>query len=359
MLCSFIAALLSHSLADDGKKGVGVVLILERSASAPTDLDSFLVRLFGCNELHQPTLTVVTVKECSSSDTPAAPVVMVVPPEHDLAAAREAVEMARVANDAGTSTSTNTGSSKSRCVIDALTSAFAGVYTLGNPPKHVIGVFGDHAGQNKEGRGGGGTAAGTCAGGAGAGAEAGVGAGERAGAGAGAGDAAGTSTRDEEPVDRPAALVADILALAAAVDPKETHLTLFFDDSQLLDRTMLGDPQCADTYADQSHFNKAFTLKCLLSVGYPQDRSLQARLLARGVDARLYSTHAPAPAPAPTPAQAPAPAAPHATGTARRVRRASLDLHQYLSATRSMPLGCGVTAYPKVLHGTRFFPLHS
>lgn len=70
---------------------------------------------------------------------------------------------------------------------------------------------------------------------------------------------------------------------------KKISLHFFFDSSNKAAATYLGNPFYSVRYADCSHFNKALTLKGLIRAGRVQGSSLQAHLLARGMDIQVQN----------------------------------------------------------------------
>ena len=83
--------------------------------------------------------------------------------------------------------------------------------------------------------------------------------------------------------------VTKILKLDSISD-HPTSIHFFFSLSNPAARTYLGDPRYTVRYSDCSHFNKALTLKALLSSGKKgQADSLQAHLLSRGVETQVHS----------------------------------------------------------------------
>ena len=69
-----------------------------------------------------------------------------------------------------------------------------------------------------------------------------------------------------------------------------TSIHFFLSPSNSAARTCLGDPQYTVRYSDCSHFNKALTLKALLSSGKRgQADSLQAHMLSQGVELQMHS----------------------------------------------------------------------
>ena len=75
-----------------------------------------------------------------------------------------------------------------------------------------------------------------------------------------------------------------------SISEHSTSIHFFFNPSNSAARTYLGDPRYSVRYSDCSHFNKAFTLKALLSSGKKgQADSLQAHMLSQGVDMQVHS----------------------------------------------------------------------
>ena len=71
--------------------------------------------------------------------------------------------------------------------------------------------------------------------------------------------------------------------------PLNANLALHFfvDQDNEVATSAIGDPSLAVSYADCTHFNKALTLKALIAAGEDRASSLQAHLLARGVEVQV------------------------------------------------------------------------
>ena len=75
-----------------------------------------------------------------------------------------------------------------------------------------------------------------------------------------------------------------------SISEHPTSIHFFFSPSNSAARTYLGDPRYTVRYSDCSHFNKALTLKALLSSGKKgQADSLQAHMLSQGVETQVHS----------------------------------------------------------------------
>jgi hypothetical protein len=83
--------------------------------------------------------------------------------------------------------------------------------------------------------------------------------------------------------------ISEILRLGS-ISEHLTSIHFFFSPSNPAARTYLGDPRYTVRYSDCSHFNKALTLKALLSSGKKgQADSLQAHMLSQGVEMQVHS----------------------------------------------------------------------
>lgn len=83
--------------------------------------------------------------------------------------------------------------------------------------------------------------------------------------------------------------ITKILKLGS-ISEHHTSIHFFFNPSNSAARRYLGDPRYTVRYSDCSHFNKALTLKALLSSGKKgQADSLQAHMLSRGVELQVHS----------------------------------------------------------------------
>ncbi len=93
--------------------------------------------------------------------------------------------------------------------------------------------------------------------------------------------------------------IADIKSIDRNIQEQLTYLVnslqfndniafhFFVDSSSELSTTYLGHPSHSMRYKDCTHFNKALTLKALISAGEVQANSLQAHLLAKGIEAQV------------------------------------------------------------------------
>ena len=75
-----------------------------------------------------------------------------------------------------------------------------------------------------------------------------------------------------------------------SISEHPTSVHFFFSPSNSAARTYVGDPRYTVRYSDCSHFNKALTLKALLSSGKKgQADSLQAHMLSQGMEMQVHS----------------------------------------------------------------------
>ena len=83
--------------------------------------------------------------------------------------------------------------------------------------------------------------------------------------------------------------ITEIIQLGS-ISEHPTSVHFFFSPSNPAARTYLGDPRYSVHYSDCSHFNKALTLKALLSSGKKgQADSLLAHMLSKGVETQVHS----------------------------------------------------------------------
>ena len=79
-----------------------------------------------------------------------------------------------------------------------------------------------------------------------------------------------------------------ILFLVDSVPPNANLALYFFiDQDNEVATSAIGDPSLAVSYTDCTHFNKALTLKALIAAGKDRASSLQAHLLAKGVEVQV------------------------------------------------------------------------
>lgn len=299
-------------------------------------LQHWLHRLYNCKAL-DPCLHVVVIPSCGVAD--GVPATFTFPQQHvgpaatiqaAEAAVNEAAAHSFAAQDktARSSSSSRPPASISGCALRVLTHVYAGEYSGGVEPRHVVAIFGlADAVANRHLAGYNNTNDGPYS--------------DR-------GEYHGRQT-DQMLASRPTELVDAMLGLVGSLDPGMAHLTLFYNAESVLDRTILGTPDCADAYADGSHLSKAHTLKCLISApkADSQDKSLQAKLLEQGVDGRvmhvglLQAWQPLARSPLPSPSPSASLQTPQMAGSDSRSRSRPLELHEYLTSAAALPPGCG------------------
>ena len=93
----------------------------------------------------------------------------------------------------------------------------------------------------------------------------------------------------KESIDDKITNILDDMQLSS-VSEHPTSFHFFFNSFNSAARTYLGDPQHSIRYSDCSHFNKAMSLKALLSsTNKDQADSLQAHMLSQGVEMQVHS----------------------------------------------------------------------
>lgn len=73
-----------------------------------------------------------------------------------------------------------------------------------------------------------------------------------------------------------------------SVDRQAVSIGVFLDGANKAAKCLWGDPSLANVYSDTRGFNKAFTLKALIRAGKKQASSVQAHVLSRGVELRMF-----------------------------------------------------------------------
>ena len=95
--------------------------------------------------------------------------------------------------------------------------------------------------------------------------------------------------RAKESIDEQITRILDDLQLSLISD-HPTSLHFFFNGSNFVAKSSLGDPKYSVRYSDCTHFNKAMTLKVLLSSNHKdQADTLQAHMLSQGVEMQVHT----------------------------------------------------------------------
>ena len=83
-------------------------------------------------------------------------------------------------------------------------------------------------------------------------------------------------------IDETVLFLVDLVPISANI-----ALHFFIDHTNKVATSAIGDPSLAVSYADCTHFNKALTLKALITAGKGRAGSLQAHLLAKGIEVQV------------------------------------------------------------------------